>query len=58
MRALRHVLLTLLVVVVVAGIAVYAFARSGGLSAERKPGALEEFTSMPSWREMHTDEEL
>ena len=42
MRVLRDVLLTLLAVFIVASIGAYAFARSGGFSAERQPGALEE----------------
>lgn len=41
MRVLRDVLLTLLAVIIFAGVGAYAFARSGGLSARRQPGALE-----------------
>ena len=42
MRVLRDVVLTLLAVVFVAVVGAYAFARSGGLSADRQPGALEQ----------------
>lgn len=41
MRVLRDVLLTVLVLLIVAGVGAYAFARSGGLSARREPSTLE-----------------
>lgn len=41
MRLLREVLLTVLFLVILAGVGVYAFARSGGLSARREPSTLE-----------------
>jgi mono/diheme cytochrome c family protein len=41
MRVLRDVVLTMLVLVIVGGLAAYLFARSGGLSARRQPGTLE-----------------
>jgi mono/diheme cytochrome c family protein len=47
MRVMRDVLVTLLVIVIVAGVGAYAFARSGGLSARRRPSALEEWIGTP-----------
>lgn len=47
MRVVRDVLLTLLAVIIFAGVGAYAFARSGGLSARRQPGALEKALATP-----------
>jgi len=41
MRVVRDVVVTLLAVVILGGIGVYAFARSGGLSARRQPATWE-----------------
>jgi mono/diheme cytochrome c family protein len=41
MRVLRDVVLTILLLVIVGGVGVYAFARGGGLSARRQPSSLE-----------------
>ncbi len=41
MRVLRAVVLTVLLAAILGGLGIYAFARRGGLSARRQPGALE-----------------
>lgn len=41
MRVLRDAVLTILILLILGGIAMYAFARRGGLSARRQPGTLE-----------------